>query len=91
MSFKDLYNTYIIYYRVNEYLLLYLKCILWFTIKLNYVYYDFYLMFFSIKKLTNNFKKMWTIVHFIKDNTIVPDSWIRKKDKSCAWPLNKNL
>lgn len=34
---------------------------------------------------------MCTIVHFIKDNAIeiVPDSWIRKKDKSCAWPINK--
>lgn len=36
---------------------------------------------------------MWSIVHFVKDNTIevVPDFWIKKKDKSCAWPVNKKI
>lgn len=36
---------------------------------------------------------MWTIVHFPKDNAIeiVPDTWIRKKDKCCAWPIKKKL
>ncbi|CAI6376195.1 unnamed protein product [Macrosiphum euphorbiae] len=36
---------------------------------------------------------MWSIVHFVKDNTIevIPDFWIKKKDKSCAWPVNKKI
>lgn len=33
---------------------------------------------------------MWTIVHFVKENAIeiVPESWIKKKDRTCAWPIN---
>lgn len=33
---------------------------------------------------------MWIIVHFINDNAVeaVPETWYRKKSKTCAWPLN---
>lgn len=35
---------------------------------------------------------MWTVVHFIKDDTVesVPNIQYNKKEKRCAWPLSKH-
>lgn len=35
---------------------------------------------------------MWIVVHFLNDDAVeaVPETWYRKKDKTCAWPLSKN-
>lgn len=32
---------------------------------------------------------MWIVVHFLNEDTVeaVPDTWYRKRDKLCAWPL----
>lgn len=36
---------------------------------------------------------MWIVVHFLNEDTVeaVPETWFRKLDKTCAWPLQKNL
>lgn len=32
---------------------------------------------------------MWVVVHFLNEDTVeaVPETWYRKKDKTCAWPI----
>jgi len=34
---------------------------------------------------------MWVVVHFIDEDSVetVPETWFRKCDSTCAWPLNK--
>lgn len=32
---------------------------------------------------------MWIVVHFLNEDTVeaVPETWYKKKEKTCAWPL----
>lgn len=40
----------------------------------------------------NSHFRMWTVVHFIKDDTVesVPNIWYKKKENKCAWPILKH-
>jgi len=34
----------------------------------------------------------WVVAHFMDEDSVeaVPDTWHRKYDETCAWPLNKH-
>lgn len=33
---------------------------------------------------------MWIVVHFLNEDSVeaVPETWYKKKEKTCAWPLS---